>query len=186
MSSRATAVTTVGRAFPRAASRRTRRHSRCCAVQSEPRTRYPRLRSLIRDFPGTSGICRLARAQRLTGDPATNCGSLIHAISFNVRFPGDFGPSTWGMSGACPPRWTDRPRHRAAAVSSASVRAPWLSGAPTSRWGASRGQGPSIPAVPRIDRWSERSRPWVQQPAGTCPNSWRDGFARDCPLRHYF
>ena len=26
--------------------------------------------------------------------------------------------------------------------------------------------------------------PWVQQPAGTCPNSWRDGFARDCPLRH--
>ena len=25
---------------------------------------------------------------------------------------------------------------------------------------------------------------WVQHSAGTCPNSWRDGFARDCPLRH--
>ena len=23
-----------------------------------------------------------------------------------------------------------------------------------------------------------------QHSAGTCPNSWRDGFARDCPLRH--
>ena len=25
---------------------------------------------------------------------------------------------------------------------------------------------------------------WMQHSAGTCPNSWRDGFARDCPLRH--
>ena len=25
---------------------------------------------------------------------------------------------------------------------------------------------------------------WIQHSAGTCPNSWRDGFARDCPLRH--
>ena len=24
----------------------------------------------------------------------------------------------------------------------------------------------------------------MQHSAGTCPNSWRDGFARDCPLRH--
>ena len=27
----------------------------------------------------------------------------------------------------------------------------------------------------------ERALPWVQQPAGTCPKSWRDGFAGDCP-----
>ena len=25
---------------------------------------------------------------------------------------------------------------------------------------------------------------WMQHSAGTCPNSWRDGFAGDCPLRH--
>ena len=28
------------------------------------------------------------------------------------------------------------------------------------------------------------SQAWVQQSAGICPKSWRDGFARDCPLRH--
>ena len=36
----------------------------------------------------------------------------------------------------------------------------------------------------RSGLWARAALPWVQQPAGTCPNSWRDGFARDCPLRH--
>ena len=36
----------------------------------------------------------------------------------------------------------------------------------------------------RSGLWARAALPWVQQPAGTCPKSWRDGFARDCPLRH--
>ena len=36
----------------------------------------------------------------------------------------------------------------------------------------------------RSGLWARAALPWVQQPAGTCPNPWRDGFARDCPLRH--
>ena len=37
---------------------------------------------------------------------------------------------------------------------------------------------------PRTGLCARAALPWVQ-PAGTCPNSWRDGFARDCPLRHF-
>ena len=46
-----------------------------------------------------------------------------------------------------------------------------ISGNPGSCWGPDR-------------LFDGASRAWGQQSAGTCPNSWRDGFARDCPLRH--
>ena len=38
--------------------------------------------------------------------------------------------------------------------------------------------GPQLVIVARA------SQAWVQQSAGICPKSSRDGFARDCPLRH--
>ena len=47
--------------------------------------------------------------------------------------------------------------------------------------GAKSGSHPDGPQLVIVARASQA---WVQQSAGICPKSSRDGFARDCPLRH--
>ena len=42
----------------------------------------------------------------------------------------------------------------------------------------------SQPDGPQLVIVARASQAWVQQSAGICPKSRRDGFARDCPLRH--
>ena len=59
---------------------------------------------------------------------------------------------------------------------SAAVGCPGKSSAP--RESGSQPDGPQLVIVARA------SQAWVQQSAGICPKSRRDGFARDCPLRH--
>ena len=57
----------------------------------------------------------------------------------------------------------------------------------------SRGLGTRVASAPGVREPSRRpgssvcsgAQAWMQHSAGTCPNSWRDGFARDCPLRQY-
>ena len=40
-----------------------------------------------------------------------------------------------------------------------------------------------ILCMPHGLRMPHGRQAWIQHSAGTCPKSWRDGFARDCPLR---
>ena len=53
-------------------------------------------------------------------------------------------------------------------------------GAHTQRWAHS-----SIPADPGSVSWSERSRPWVQQPAGTCPKPCETGSLGTAPTASF-
>ena len=59
----------------------------------------------------------------------------------------------------------------------------WSSGNSGSRRPPESGSHPDGPQLVIVARASQA---WVQQSAGICPKSSRDGFARDCPLRHLF
>ena len=99
------------------------------------------------------------------GRPIVDQDSRSVETPFTPPFPGVLGSSQWGISQERPQLWAAALRH--GRIISEALNQGTLPG-------AAEAAGEEV----------SRSRPWVQQPAGTCPNSWRDGFARDCPLRH--